>query len=116
MRKRANAVIDAWFSPNSQPVETLYRRFGVIHFVVDKKARANPQLSYFEPFKQSIAQSCRQLGGDKRWIMRRRRTVSFAVVPLVEAPLASSRSDVLCDAAALVFNQTLTEFATPLAR
>ena len=68
MRKRANAVIDAWFSPNSQPVETLYRRFGVIHFVVDKKARANPQLSYFEPFKQSIAQSCRQLGGDKRWI------------------------------------------------
>ena len=32
----------------------------------------------------------------------------------MEAPLASSRSDILCDAAALAFNQNLTEFAARL--
>src|SRR5262245_53305149 len=91
MRKKANAVIDAWFSPNSQPVETLYRRFGITHFVVDKKARANPQLC------TSSLSSNRLRRGVGNWAvtgdgsMRRRRTVSFAAVLLVEA----HRSDVL---------------------
>ena len=48
-------------------------------------------------------------------ILRDEMAISRDAVPLVEVPLASSKS-LLCDVRALAFNQTLTEFSAPLAR
>jgi hypothetical protein len=68
MRLKAEALIDAWFSTNSEALQSLRDRYGVTHFVVEKKRRAKERLSYFSPFDQYIALKRSALANKKRWI------------------------------------------------
>ncbi len=68
MRAKANAVFDAWFSVDEQPLRALASEYGVTHFVIDKERRANPSLTYFRPFDSYIRTKREALQGGARWI------------------------------------------------
>ena len=54
MRKRASAVIEAFYSTDPGPLLRLRDEFGVTHFLVDLDLAAQRKASYFAPFDREI--------------------------------------------------------------
>ena len=55
LRARMNALIDAYFAPESGPLVALHRHFGVTHLIVDAQHfDANTPPTYFAPFQAQV--------------------------------------------------------------
>ncbi len=55
MRRRMNALINAYFANDIKPIEELRNFFGVTHLLVDKTHYVKNAPNYFQPFKDKIA-------------------------------------------------------------
>jgi hypothetical protein len=62
MRRRMEALIDAYFAADPTPLLRLRREFGVTHLLVNRAHYDNARLSYFAPFGQRIASARRAAG------------------------------------------------------
>jgi hypothetical protein len=63
MRRRVNALIDAFSATNPAPLLRLYRDFGVTHVVYHDEFIAAQRPSYFRPFDEEIVRAHARLGG-----------------------------------------------------
>jgi hypothetical protein len=54
MRRRMNAIIDAYFANTIEPIVYLRNEFGVSHLVIDKQQFRTRRLRYFVPFGPMI--------------------------------------------------------------
>jgi hypothetical protein len=71
MRRRAEAVIDAFFATDPEPLQRLKADFGVTHFVVDLDLAAHPDRArYFAPFDRRIASHFERTRGRTLEIVR----------------------------------------------
>jgi hypothetical protein len=63
MRRRVNALIDAYSATNVDPLIRLYREFGVSHLLVQGEYVDGTSPRYFRPFDKAIEQARRRLDG-----------------------------------------------------
>ena len=57
MRRRMNALIDAYFTDHPEPLRRLRDEFGVTHLLLERAHFTEQAPTYFEPFNQRIAQA-----------------------------------------------------------
>jgi hypothetical protein len=93
MRRRADAVIDAFFATTPEALRRLKAEFGVTHFVVDLELAADTDRArYFAPFDRRIASLVERTRGQKLEIVRQLETSAvfrgrdFAVLDLSRLP------------------------------
>jgi hypothetical protein len=55
MRRRMQALIDAYFANDAVPLRRLREEFGVTHLLVDREHYGRHPPRYFEPFDAMIA-------------------------------------------------------------
>lgn len=63
MRRRMEALIDAYFAADLASLVRLRRDFGVTHLLINRTDYDNPELSYFAPFTEKIARARHAAGG-----------------------------------------------------
>jgi hypothetical protein len=84
MRRRAEALIDAYYATELAPLGRLRDEFGVTHLVVDSRHREAPP-RYFEPFRARVEERFRDIGraGAGGWELerQRRQAAVFAAPP-----------------------------------
>ncbi len=94
MRRRVEALIDAYFSSEAEPLRRLRREFGVTHLVMDRAHFGGRGPHYFAPFDALAERSAAALVGTP-WALRWPdaivfETGTFAVVALDKLPLAAA--------------------------
>lgn len=63
MRRRASALIDAYFAPDLAPIEALREHWGVTHLLLDRTHYEPGQApTYFKPFDEQAEAAVRALG------------------------------------------------------
>jgi len=94
MRRRAEAVIDAFFATDPGPLRRLRTEFGVTHFVVDLDLAADTDRArYFAPFDRRIASLVERTRGQTLEVVRQLETSAvfrgrdLAVLDLSRLPL-----------------------------
>jgi hypothetical protein len=95
MRRRMNALINAYFATEVAPLLRLHHEFGVTHLIVDKTHYGGNAPTYFKPFDRRIMQARAELGKRQAETLRQ---IAYAAVfsdnDLVVLDLSRLRVDV----------------------
>ena len=70
MRRRVDAVIDAYFATTPEPLVRLRREFGVTHLLIDLDMLGRRSATYFKPFDQRIDEAVARLGNQEPEVVR----------------------------------------------
>ena len=70
MRRRVNAVIDAYFATTPEPLVRLRREFGVTHLLIDLDMLGRRSATYFKPFDRRIDEAVARLGNQEPEVVR----------------------------------------------
>ncbi len=94
MRRRVEALIDAYFSSQAEPLRRLQRDFGVTHLLLDRAHFGGVRPRYFAPFDVLVERKAAALVGTP-WALRWPdaivfETGTFAVVALDKLPLTGA--------------------------
>ena len=96
MRRRASAVIEAFYATGPEPLLRLRNEFGVTHFLVDLDLAAGRNASYFAPFDREIDRLRAKAEGKQLETLKRLdsagvyRDGTFAVLDLSRIPAEST--------------------------
>lgn len=63
MRRRAHAVLEAWYAPTPESLLQLRDEFGVRYFAADKSMADVAEWAYFKPFDETIRRARTKAGG-----------------------------------------------------
>jgi hypothetical protein len=77
MRRRTNAVIEAFYACDSRALTRLREEFGVSHFVVDLQLAQSRSAEYFAPFDREIRQLREKCAGRELEILRLRDSAAI---------------------------------------
>lgn len=75
MRERMNAVIDAYFATDVEPLLRLRDTWGVTHFVVEPSVLSTEK-TYFRPFDATLAEARKRAAGGPFEILRQAETAA----------------------------------------
>ena len=70
MRRRVDALIDAYFATTAEPLVRLQREFGVTHLLIDLGMLRNRSASYFKPFDRRVSEAMNRIGDQELEVIR----------------------------------------------
>ncbi len=70
MRRRVDAVIDAYFATTPEPLVRLRQEFGVTHLLIDLDMLGRRSATYFKPFDRRIDEAVARLGHQEPEVVR----------------------------------------------
>jgi hypothetical protein len=77
MRRRAMALVDAYFATGPEPLARLRSEFDVTHLLVDADQLASRSAAYFKPFDEAIARARARAEGRELELTRLRPRAAF---------------------------------------